>query len=119
MRAFGNRTLKQKVIRETNKYMQENFKELSYQAVCSQAPAIMRQSEAVMLYALSLHGFGAKRLNDFHEWYCAIMNMPVNVIGKKNDMHNVLELMKSKYGIDFEKVKPDLPSFEEYQKDEG
>lgn len=119
MKALGSKTLKQKVMRETDKYMQENYKQLSYQAICQQAPTIMQQTEAAMLYAMHLHGFSAKTISKYHNWYCAIMRMPAKAMGKTPKMYDILEFMKKTYGIDFTEIKPNFPSFEEYDSDEN
>lgn len=115
MRALSRKTLRQKVEMETEKYMQDNYAELAYHAVCEQAPNIMQQTEAVLLYALSLHGYGAKRLKDVHDWYCAIMGMPSDLMGKSPKMPDVQKIIREKYGIDFDRVKPRFQTFEEYR----
>lgn len=117
MKSLGRKTLRRKVEIETEKYMQDNYLELSYHAVCSHAPEIMRQTEAAILFAMSQHGYGAKRLKDFHEWYCAIMNMPADLMGKQPSLMDVKSLMESKYGIDFNKVNPHFPTYEQFCKD--
>lgn len=117
MKALGRKTLRHKVAIETKRYMEENYEELAYHAVCSHAPMIMQQAEAAFLYALSLHGYGAKRLKDFHEWYCAVMNMPEDLMGKQPSLMDVKALMESRYGIDFGKVNPHFPTYEQFCKD--
>lgn len=118
MKSLGRKTLRQKVEIETEKYMKENYEELAYHAICGQAPIIMQETEAAMLYALSLHGYGAKRLKDFHDWYCQIMSMP-QIMGKTPKLLDVMQVMQERYGIDFDRVNPKFPTFEQFKKSDG
>jgi hypothetical protein len=116
VKSLGRKTLRQKVEIETEKYMKDNYEELAYHAICGQAPIIMQQTEAAVLYALSLHGYGAKRLKEFHEWYCQIMNFP-EIMGKTPKSLDVMQVMRERYGIDFGKVCPKFPTYEQYKND--
>ena len=116
MKALGRKTIKSKVAIETERYMSENYMELAYHAICGQAPVIMQQTEAVMLYVLSQHGYGEKRLKQIHDWYCQIMSLPANVMGKTPSMTDVMNLVHGKYDIDLDRVSPRFPTFEEYCK---
>lgn len=118
MKALGRRTLKQKVAIETDRYMQENYHELAYRIMCEQAPTIMQQTEAAFLYALSQHGYGEKRLKQFHEWYCNVMILPPDMLGKTPKLTDVITVVKDRYGIDLDRVSPNFPTFAEYCKGE-
>lgn len=78
----------------------------------------MAQSVAVFMYAMSLHGYGAKRLKEFYDWYCAIMNAPADLLGKTPKTRDVVKLMSSKYGLDFGRVKPNFKPFKEWYRDD-
>lgn len=118
MKALGRKTLRQKVEIETDKYMQENYKELAYQVMCYHSPVVMMQTEALFLEALRIEfGFGASRLIRAHERFCSLANMPANAMGKIPTMMDAVQDME-KIGIDFHKVKPRFQTHEEFIKDE-
>ena len=113
MKSLGRKTLEQKVRNETDKYLHEEYNKLAYSAISSQIPEVMRQVAAMFLYSLYLHGYRAKRLNDAYEWFVAICNMPP-VFGQTPKAQDCMEILTSKYGIDFSKINPHLESYEEF-----
>lgn len=118
MRALSKKTIYQKLEIEANKQLDEKSTEIGYNAVVGCMPHIVMQTEAMFLYAMSKHGYGEKRLKDFHEWFCSIANMPANMLGKDNYAIDAVKLMNEKYGIDFGKVRVVAPTYEKYFKGE-
>jgi hypothetical protein len=116
VKVLSKKTIYKKLEDAANKQIDEKSTEIGYNAVVGCMPHIVKQTEATFLYALSLHGYGAKRLNDFHEWFCAICNMPASIMGKENYAINTAEFMRDKYGIDFDKVRVVAPTYEKYFK---
>jgi hypothetical protein len=90
---------------------------IGYTAVQHEAPEIMRQTVAMMLYAMSLRGYGKKRLHYFYDWFCSIMNMPSNVLGKVPKTKDVMKLLTEKYEIDFSRIHAEFKPFEEWYDD--
>lgn len=103
--------------KRTERARTENEANTGYAAVQEAAPEIMAQAIAVMLFALSKHGYGVKRLNDFYDWYCAMMDTPTEMLGKTPKAMDVMSFMSSKYGMDFERVKPKFKPFKEWYRD--
>ena len=116
MKSLGRKTLRQKVEIETEKYMKENYEELAYHAICGQAPDITRQTVAMMLYAMSLNGYGTKRLNKAYEMFLSVLNMP-KVFGKDLKCEDAMKMLAEKHGIDFSRINPHFQSYEEYARE--
>lgn len=116
MKALSNRTMMQKVRRETQKYLTEEYDKLAYEAVIAQAPVLMRQTEAILLFALSKHGYGEKRLNEIHGWFVSLTKMP-DIFGKTPKASDAMMLMHDKFGINFDEVSPRMETWEEYYGD--
>lgn len=114
MKAFSRKTITQKVKQETDKYLTQEYDRLAYEAVKAQAPYLMRQTEAMILYALSQHGYGQKRLNEIHEWFLGITRMP-DILGKTPKCGDCMKYLTDKFGIDFSEVNPRMESWEEFQ----
>lgn len=115
MKAFGRKTLREKVKYETEKYLQENYQELAYNAISGAAPYLVKQIEAMILYSMSLHGYGAKRLKYFHEWFRAVAEMPSSIMGKTPKAEDCENFLASKYGLNIGDVKIHFPTFEEFK----
>lgn len=113
MKALGRKTLEQKVRHEADRYVRDEYNKLAYEAIAGQMPEIMRQTAATFLWAMSQHGYGAKRLRDCFDWFEAVCNMPP-VFDQTMKMTDIKALMQAKYGIDFSKINPHLESYEEF-----
>ena len=101
--------------RQAEKHFYQNYDMLRYEAFQQNANDIIKQAIAMMLYALSLHGYGEKRLNRIFGYMLDILNMP-DVLGKTPKADECMKYMNQKYHIDFDKVHVKLESLEEYQK---
>lgn len=109
MKALGK-----KVERERDKIEAE----IAYKAIVSQTPNLMKQSIALMLYVLNKrYGFCQKRLQDVVDDYTAYLRMPENMMGKIPSMQDAVDLMESKYKLDFSEVKPKFPTFKDWYND--
>lgn len=116
MKSLSDRVMSQKLKNEAKKYVDENYYTLMYEVLKYSSPKIMTDTEAMFLFALSLHGYGAKRLRDFHEWYKAIVEMP-EVMGKQSKSGDCVKVLRERYGLDISDVTPNFVSFEEFMKD--
>lgn len=116
MKSISRRTAKSKIQIESEKYVQDRYEQLMYEAVAESAPYIVRQAVAAVLYALKLHGYGEKRLNDVFRWTCDAMQMP-EILGRRADCDHVIELMAKQYNIDFTELKVEFQSYEDYKHD--
>lgn len=119
MKAFGRKTLRQKVKIETDKYLQENYQEFSYEIMRGAAPYMMRQAVALTLYALTKMGFGVKRLGDVYDRIVDAANMPAEMLGSKVRIEDVERLLTDKYHIDLDRLKINLPPYDEWKKENG
>lgn len=117
MKAFGRKTLREKVKYETEKYLQENHQELTYEVMRGAAPYMMRQAVALTLYALTKMGFGVKRLGDVYDRIVDIATMPAEMLGAKVRSEDVERLLTDKYHIDLDRLKINLPPYDEWKKE--
>lgn len=118
MKALGKKSFEQKIRKATDDYMQKNYRELTYRAVAEAAPYLVKQTEAMMLFALSKHGFGAKRLKEFHEWFKIAAEMPANIMGKTPKVEDCENLLAKKYGLKLDTVRLNFPTYEEFCRQE-
>lgn len=119
MKVFGRKTLREKVKYETEKYLQENHQELTYEVMRGAAPYMMRQAVALTLYALTKMGFGVKRLGDVYDRIVDIATMPAEMLGAKVRSEDVERLLTDKYHIDLDRLQINLPSYDEWKKENG
>lgn len=118
MRAYSLKAQQQKLHHESEKYILQNYEQVMYEAVAHEAPYLSRQMVAMMLYAMSQHGYGTKRLNDFYQWFLDVMNMP-EVFGKRIDCDNAIDMLAEKHNIDFTRLNIRFETWEEYAKRNG
>ena len=116
MKALGKRTIEQKIALETDRYMQDNYSELAYNAVSGAVPFIVKQTEAVMLCALSRHGYGAKRLKEFHDWFKAMAELPADIMGKTVRVDDCENFLAEKYGLQLEAIRMTFPDYETFKR---
>ncbi len=117
MKARSRQVLNKKFVGEFAKAMEWSEKErerIAYDALAYAAPKIVSQTEAMILCALSKHGYGAKRLKEFHDWFKAIAEMPADIFGKKVTTENCEEYLAKKYGLDIRDVRINFPTWEQY-----
>lgn len=119
MKSLGRKTLRQKVEIETDKYLQENYQEFSYEIMRGAAPYMMRQAVALTLYALTKMGFGVKRLGDVYDRIVDTATMPAEMLGNKVRIEDVERLLEDKYHIDLDRLKIELPLYDEWKKENG
>lgn len=116
MKALGHKVMTRRIENETKKYLTQEYNKLAYDAVRAQAPELMRQTEAMILYALSQHGYGEKRLNEIHKWFLDITKMP-DLLGKTPKCSDCMKYLTDKFGIDFSEVNPRMETYEEFCND--
>ena len=119
MKVFGRKTLREKVKYETEKYLQENHQELTYEVMRGAAPYMMRQAVALTLYALTKMGFGVKRLGDVYDRIVDAATMPEEMLGNKVRIEDLERLLTDKYHIDLDRLQINLPSYDEWKKENG
>lgn len=119
MKTFGRKTLREKVKYETEKYLQENHQELTYEIMRGAAPYMMRQAAALTLYALTKMGFGAKRLGDVYDQIVDVATMPAEMLGSKVRSEDLERLLTDKYHIDLDRLQINLPPYDEWKKENG
>lgn len=113
MKALSRKTQEQKERDRVDKYITDNYEEVIYESVSMNAGNIVRQTAAEFLKALSMHGYGAKRLNDAYEWFLAITNLHGKPMGKSVSAEDCITAME-KYGIDFGRIDTEYQSYEDF-----
>lgn len=92
--------------RQAKKTAQQEFlrqyEEMRCEAFKQNKDDITRQAVAVMIFALSMHGYGEKRLNRVFEWFLEFLDFP-EVFGKKLTTA-VAEKKCEELGIDLNRV---------------
>ena len=93
----------------------DDHERLVYEDVTRNVNYIIVQVVCMFLWAMSMHRYGAKRLNEVYGWFLDIMRMPEKVLGKKLDADDMIAHMEKKYGIDFDQLRGmKYNSYEEY-----
>lgn len=115
MRALSRRTQEQKERDRVDAYIRDNYEEVIYDAISMNAANIVRQTVAELLYGMSLHGYGKKRLHDVLRWFDDVNKMPGSAMGKKIDAETVIKYMHREFDIDFDSIDPKYESYEEYK----
>lgn len=107
MRSISKRTLQARAEREVRKYCKEHEEEIAFEIYKRTTTDTVRQTEALVLYALSLHRYGGERLRRVHAWVVEALAMG-EMMGRKADTAQVQQFIAEKYGIDFEETVIDL-----------
>lgn len=114
MKALSRKTREQKDRDRVDRYITENYEEVIYEAISMNAGNVVKQTAVEFLLALSLHGYGAKRLNDAFEWFLAITNLPDKLMGQTISAEDTIKVIHDKYGIDFEQINPHYQSYADF-----
>lgn len=114
MKALSRKTQLQKRKDEVDKYITDNYEEVIYDAIAMNAPYVTKQAVAEFLLALSMHGYGTKRLKEMYDWYIAVCNMPGKIMGQAVNADSVINEVQSKYDIDFSQINLSYQSYEDF-----
>lgn len=107
MRSISKRTLQARAEREVRKYAKEHEEEIAFEIYLNTTTDTVRQTEALILYALSMHGYGKRRLRRIHKWIVEVLGMG-EMLGRKADTMQVQQLVAERFGIDFTETVIDL-----------
>ena len=100
-------------MKSINKRLQNSYTAAQYKIFEEQVTEITRQAIAMMLYGLSVHGYGTKRLQTVYKWTLDVLNLP-KVFGKDFECMDAMQMLQDKHGINFELVNPKFQGFKEY-----
>lgn len=103
-------------MKSIEKRMITRYNAEQYNIFQEQATEVARQTVAMMLYALSMKGYGTKRLNMFFDWFVDVLQMP-KVFGREVHTMDAMEMLTDRHGIDFGRIKLNLQSYAEYARD--
>ena len=115
MKSFGGRASISRVKRECDKYVADNLNSIKYDLFCEIVQDDFRQAEAVMIYALMMHGYGTTRLQRVHEWFKAVVDMP-DIMGKTPHCIHCQKLLTERHNINFDEITVKFESREEFEK---
>lgn len=115
MKALSRKAQEQKEHDRVDKYIRDNYEEVIYDAISMNAANIVRQTVADVLLGMSLHGYGAKRLNDAMDWVVEVLNFPDKMLGTTVNGQDTIDALESKYGLDFSKINPKYESYAEFK----
>ena len=118
MKSFGGRSSINRVKKECEKYVADHLDSIKYDLFCEITQENFQQAEAVMLYALMLHGYGTKRLQRVHEWMKEIMEMP-EILGKAPTCADCQKVLTERHGINFDEVTVRVESREQFERRGG
>lgn len=93
MKANSARTQKQILRDELNKFVNES------------TPEIVKESEALVLYALYLENFSQNDILKIHSRFKDLLNWP-EILGQKAKTRDVMTFMENAFGISFDEIKP-------------
>jgi hypothetical protein len=115
LKSFGGRATVNRVKQECDKYVADNLNSIKYDLFCEIVQDDFRQAEAVMLYALMLHGYGTKRLQRVHKWMKEVMEMP-EILGKTPTCADCQKVLTERHGINFDEITVRVESREQFEK---
>lgn len=118
MKSFGGRASVNRVKRECDRYVAENMNSIKYELFCELVQDDFRQAEAVMLYALMLHGYDTPRLQQVHGWFREIIEMP-DMLGRTPQCLDCQKLLTERHGIHFDEITVRFESREEFERKDG
>lgn len=99
--AYHSKANKQKIINDYVELRNEAFRETSVD--------VMRQTVAIMLYALSRdeHGYSDTELLQMYEQFVSIINLPT-INGTKIRSDDVTNYIVNQLGIDLDRINPGI-----------
>lgn len=118
MKSLTGRSFVNRAKLECDRYVAENINAIKYELFCEVVQDDFRQAEAMMLYALMLHGFGTKRLQRIHGWFKDVVDFP-EILGRAPSAEDCMKLLTEKHGINFEEITVRYESREHYDKKES
>lgn len=93
MKANSARTQKQILRDELNKFISES------------TPEIVKESEALVLYALYLENFSQNDILKIHSRFKDLLNWP-EILGQKAKTRDVMTFMENAFDISFDEIEP-------------
>ena len=118
MKSFGGRSSINRVKKECEKYVADHLDSIKYDLFCEITQENFQQAEAVMLYALMLHGYGTKRLQRVHKWMKEVMEMP-EILGKTPTCADCQKVLTERHGIRFDEITVRVESREQFERRGG
>ena len=115
MKSFGGRSSINRVKKECEKYVADHLDSIKYDLFCEITQENFQQAEAVMLYALMLHGYGTKRLQRVHKQIKEVMEMP-EILGKTPTCADCQKLLTELHGINFNEITVRFESRDEFDR---
>lgn len=117
MRSYSRKAFMSKQKNEVDKYIKDNYEKLIYESVAMNSGYVAKQAAAEFLWALSMHGYGAKRLNQFFEFFLQVCNMPNKIMGQTANADDIIDHVSNKFGIDFNRINTSYQSYEDFCKE--
>lgn len=93
MRANSVKTQKQILRDELTKFVEES------------TPEIVKETEAMVLYALYLENFSQDDILRIHSRFKNLLNWP-EILGQKTKTRDVITFMENTFGCSFDEIKP-------------
>lgn len=100
---FMTRQAQKTAQKAAQELIQQNWDLIRCEAFKQNCDDITRQTVSILLYALSVHGYGKKRLSDIYEWFLEVLNYP-EFFGKKLNT-SATEKRCAAMGIDLSRIK--------------
>lgn len=115
MKSFGGRASVNRIKKECSKYVNQNLNDIKYQLFAEVVQDNFRQAYAIILFALYMNGYRSKRIKDIHRWVLVALNTR-EIMGKQITAESCMKFMKYKFGIDFDEIKVNVESKQEFDK---
>lgn len=93
MKANSPKTQKQILRDELNKFIEES------------TPEIVKETEAMMLYALYLENFSQDDILRIHSRFKSLLNWN-EILGKTPRARDVISFMENSFGVNFDDIRP-------------
>ncbi len=114
MKALSNNVVLYKAERAAKEEYERLYYENKYQMFTELSTDIVRQTIAMILYGAKLRGADENEIHKIFDGAVCALEMPENFFGKTITCQGCMEFIAKTYGIDFERIAPNIQSKEDF-----
>lgn len=116
MKALSNNVVLYKAERAAKEEYERLYYENKYQMFTELSTDIVRQTIAMILYGMKLRGADADEIHKIFDGAVCVLEMPEHFLGKTITCQGCMEFISKNYGIDFNRIAPNIQSKEDFLK---
>lgn len=116
MKALSNNVVLYKAEKLAKEEFYRLYNEEKYKMFKELSTDIVRQTIAMILYGMKLRGADADEIHKIFDGAVCALEMPEHFLGKTITCQGCMEFISKNYGIDFERIAPNIQSKEDFLK---